>query len=416
MNKQTRWRLGIVAIVGVATMASMSLAAAPADLRAEAERLEQTQALLLEAADQLDALEADLAAAVQTIEDRDAEIAVLLARIEELEAQLPSPSPSPSPQPTCTGVQVAAGANLVTVANAQPAGTTFCLAAGTFNIGATPVTAQNGDVFQGTSRFATFIDGNDTAQHLIVPASGAAYTVRELDASGAQGDPACHPACGRAFRSGAGVVLESVECHDNSNQCVGGGGSATLRDVHCFENSEEYSWRDAESGACVKVVRGGSLLVEDSLIEGNNWNGLWCDFCDGNDSSFVVRDSIIRDNGYKGLSYEVSGANGAFGLIENNVITGNGWRYAINGTPNNRPAGITCNDCRDLEIRFNIFGNQALDGLGQRRAVSLLDTDRAEPQYGYQGLPGVFIHDNDLNGDVIVGCSLSGVTCSGNTP
>ena len=325
-------------------------------------------------------------------------------------------TPAPPPPPPCEGVDVPAGASLPAAASAQPAGTTFCLTAGTYNIGSTPVTAQNGDVFQGAGRNATFIDGNDVAEHLIVPASGAVYTVRLLSASGAQGDALCHPDCGRAFKSGAGVVAESIECYDNSNQCFGGGGDVTMHDVHCYGNSEEYSWRESESGACAKVVRGGSLLVDQgSVIEGNNWNGLWCDFCDGADSSFVVRDSIIRNNGYKGISYEVSGANAAFGLVENNEITGNWWRYAINGTPNNRPAGVTCNDCRDLEIRGNTFGGTALDGLGQRRAVSLIDSSRADTAYGYSGLPGVFIHDNDLNGDVIVGCSLPGVTCSNNS-
>jgi hypothetical protein len=154
------------------------------------------------------------------------------------------------------------------------------------------------------------------------------------------------------------------------------------------------------------------VLVEGSRIHDNPWNGLWCDFCDT--SSFIVRNSKIVRNGMKGISYEVSGANGAFALITGNTITGNGWFYPDSGKPKNNPAGIVCNDCRDLEVRGNTFGGTQVAGDGRRGAVRLIDTSRADTAYGYAGLPGVVIADNTLAGDVIVGCGLPGVTCSGN--
>jgi hypothetical protein len=65
-----------------------------------------------------------------------------------------STPPPPPPTGSCSGVNVAAGSNLVNIANAHPGGTTFCLAAGQYNVNGNGIPLQNNDKSSGSARWA----------------------------------------------------------------------------------------------------------------------------------------------------------------------------------------------------------------------------------------------------------------------
>lgn len=386
----------------VMVFALFALAFTPQELRDEAQRLEQTKQMLLDAADQIDTLEAALLSKDAEISDLNAQIVVLQARIKELEEQLPPPPP-----PSCQGVQVAAGANLTTVAGANPPGTTFCLAAGTYTLSAS-VVGQQGDLFLGAGRDKTFIKGNGTLQHLMTSAGGDDFEVRSLDISGAVGDFSCNPNCGRAFRVTGIITIRDVRCHHNDNQCAGsGGGGVRMFNSECDNNGwgEAFNVNSSDrSGACIKKASTNMEIVEvrDSYIHHNGWAGVWCDFCSP-DSRFLVVNNVIEDNASKGVSYEVSGGYSAndFGLVQGNTIKRNGLL-----DERTISSGITCNSCADLTIENNIFG-----GNMGNRAVGLINARRGP----WGDLANIIIRNNTLNGDTLP-CSMVGVTCSNNTP
>ena len=327
----------------------------------------------------------------------------------------PSPSPSSSPEPpACSGVAIAAGANIAGIAAQHPAGTTFCLAAGRFTIGET-IIAQQGDLFLGAGREATFLEGDGILQHLVTSSGGADARFQALDISGAVGDAACQPNCGRAFRITGTVTLVDIRCHHNMNQCAGGGGGGVIMlDSECDHNGVPPFTVDPEgpgnprSAACIKKASTGVERVEvrGSHIHHSGWAGIWCDFCEPS-TVFIVGGpaeadrNIIEDNASKGVSYEVSGGYSAadFGLVEGNTIRRNGLLDSRTVS-----AGITCNSCADLTIRRNVFGGNA-----NGRAVGLVNARRGP----WGDLANIAILDNQLNGDTVP-CSTVGVTCSGN--
>ena len=400
-------------VIAAAIVVPAILATTPDELRSEADRLGTTQDLLNDAATTIESLQAQVDALEAQVAAKDEEIAALQARIDELESQVPSPTPSPTPTPTpspspvaCTGFQVPATSNLASVALAQPAGTRFCLSAGVYVITAS-VVGQQGDVFEGAGRSATFLKGNGTVQHLMSSSGGADFEVRSLDISGAVGDAACQPNCGRAFRVSGVVTLRDIRCHDNENQCAGGGGGGVkMFDSECDHNGFGPAFTadsKTRSGACIKKASNGMEIVEvrRSFIHHNGWAGVWCDFCAPN-SVFIVAGNTITDNFSKGVSYEASGGTSSadYGLVQNNIIQRNGL-----GDTRTVSSGITCNSCADLTIENNIFGGNA-----NNRAVGLVNAGRA----AWGDLQNIIIRNNTLNGNTVP-CTTVGVTCSGNT-
>ncbi len=307
---------------------------------------------------------------------------------------------------SCVGQQVVAGSNLSTVVAAAPAGTTFCLSAGVFNVGS-QVMMKDGDALVGAGQTQTFLRG--TIANLIGAASGASWAVSALDISGAQGDAACAPNCGRAMEArGTKLTVIGVVCHDNENQCIGGGGAeVSFTDSECFANggtptapSEFVGFTATRSTSCIKRAStdGGKLTITGSNIHDNAWIGVWCDFC--HIGPTTITGNTIVGNGKAGVAYEVSGGWSATdsALISNNVIQGNGLApYA------NAHAAITCNSCAELSITGNTFG-----GNGDQGAVYFQDAKRGP----WGPLYGISVADNVLNGDMLI-CP-AGVTCSGN--
>jgi hypothetical protein len=313
-------------------------------------------------------------------------------------------------------VDVPASRSLKRVMASRPAGTTFCLSAGTFEVIA-PIETQRGDRVIGAGRNATFIDGTGLPQKAegIFLTDSINYFAR-LDIFGAPTPKAgsgvyCDGKsnCGKAFSiRGSSLTLRSVDCHDNGGNCIGGGGSAniTARGLNCWKNGNAYSMTlEFRFAACIKRVagydKGNDTIVVDSYIHDNPWVGLWCDHCTY--GLFDVEDSRLVHNGANGIQWEMSGGwtSDDRAIVRNNVIRRNNYLEEASFR-----GGVGVSTANDILVSGNSFGQNEIAG------VNVIYTgSRDAPQPNSRG---VTIQNNEMNSDDIRGCGLDGVMCKNN--
>ncbi|HEV3485327.1 MAG TPA: right-handed parallel beta-helix repeat-containing protein [Vicinamibacterales bacterium] len=279
------------------------------------------------------------------------------------------------------------GANLVTVAKGAPAGTTFCIHAGTYTIGA-PVPVEAGDRFIGEGRDSVFVTTTVARQVFRgTPAPGA--VLEGMDISGAQASSSCKVQCGRGiFISGESVTLRNLYVHHNENTGVGGMGRGGL-----IESSElAFNGSSWLVGCCAGGVKAAAqLTVANSYAHHNIGSGVWLDVCG---TGLVVQNSTLEWNTRSGVRYEHSRDCPGLATITGNVIRNN------NTSNHNDSAGVRVNSAPNADIGFNTFGGNLRAGVsvgGTRGPVT-----------------GTVIHDNVMNGDAVRGCTLTGVTCFNN--
>jgi hypothetical protein len=315
----------------------------------------------------------------------------------------------------CDGVHVTDGSSLRSTMAAHPAGTTYCLGAGTFRV-RSPIVTQRGDRLIGAGRDSTFIDGRrmDRTAEAIFVVEHRSYFAR-LEISGARTPRAgsgrfCKPEpnCGRAFKySGSRLAIRSVDCHNNGNNCIGGGGPArvVVHRLDCWANGNRYSMTpEFRSAACIKIdyvnEPGNHLKITNSHIHDNRWVGLWCDFCGY--GLFDVEDNRIIHNGATGLQWEMSGGWSPTdrAVVTDNVIRRNNYRIVPGA------GGLAIETANDIIVSGNRFRRNVNWGV----RISY-DESRDPPQPDSRG---VVVTDNVMRGDAVVGCELAGVACSGN--
>jgi hypothetical protein len=149
------------------------------------------------------------------------------------------------------------------------------------------------------------------------------------------------------------------------------------------------------SAAGIKSVN--SLTVLNSNVHDNLWSGIWCDgiqgyLCGG----MQVKGSTLTRNGKVGIHYEASTGPGVFA---NNRIFDNG-----KNTNAPKRAGIIIYASQNIQIYGNTFGNNSTNAINVGE-----DTRTWSPR-----LSNISIHDNTMNGNTIIGCSLGPVTCTNN--
>jgi hypothetical protein len=295
---------------------------------------------------------------------------------------------SPATASHCTGLEVFEGANLVTVAKGAPAGTTFCIHAGTYTIAGTPIPVQAGDRFIGEGRHSVFVTTTLAKQVFKgTPAPGA--LIEGMDISGAQESSSCKVQCGRGiFISGDNVTLRDLYVHHNENT-----GAAGMQAGSVVENSEfAFNGSPALVGCCAAGLKvAAQVTVANTHVHHNTGNGVWMDVCG---KGLVVKGSTIESNTRSGVRYEHARSCEGLATIVGNVIRNN------NTSNHNDSAGVRVNSAPNADIGFNTFGGNLRAGVsvgGTRGPVT-----------------GTVIHDNVMNGDAVKGCSITGVTCFNN--
>ncbi len=326
------------------------------------------------------------------------------------------PNPVNEAAEPCVGVNVPATADLATIMGSNPAGTTYCLEAGTFKVTST-IKTESGDRVIGAGRDATFIDGtglSPTAPGIFITTDNNYFAnlgIFGAPTPAAGGPIYCTPYksdCGIAFfLMGSPLTVQSVDCHDNGGNCIGGGGSAniTVNDLNCWNNGNAYSMTsEFLYAACIKRVAiyepGGNTTVTNSYIHDNPWVGLWCDYC--THGLFDAENNRFVHNGLAGIEWEMSGGwtSDDHAIIKNNVFQNNNYLgFSYSG-------GMHVSTANDITIESNTFQGNSIGG------INIICTgSRNPPQPDSRG---VVVQSNTMNGDSVVGCSLTGVTCTNN--
>ncbi len=303
-------------------------------------------------------------------------------------------APSAEAATSCSGKNVYPSQNLATVAANSPAGTTFCVHDGTYWV-SSPVKVENKDRFIGVYTDSTRpeVKTDKAPQVFQVNATGA--VIDGLKISGAVGGNSCEPGCGQGIRGGDYLTVRNAWITGNKNNGIGGAGPGLLVENSTVDRNGSYSFTILDGGkssaAGIKSSQ-SPLTVRNSRITDNYWSGVWCD---GDCDKLTVEGSTLTGNGKAGIQDEISAGPA---LIRNNTIKGNG---VLAGAQHH--VGLLISNSANVDAYGNTFGNNVDEG------VRIVNYSSRTPQ-----VSNVRIHDNTMNGDTIVGCGISGVTCFSN--
>jgi hypothetical protein len=293
---------------------------------------------------------------------------------------------------SCTGKQVYPGANLASVAAGTPSGTTFCVHDGTYSVSQSiPVT--DGDRFIGVYQDSTRPIVKTTSARIIFNASGSNRAlIQDLSIEGAVGDKSCQPNCGRGISGGANLTVANVRATLNKNQGIGGTGAGLLVKNSEIDHNGSSAFAQQTNGETAAGIKSANPMnIQNSYIHDNYWAGVWCD---DNCGTMRVQGSRLINNGKAGIHTEISVGPQ---VISGNTIKGNGhfesWSLE---------AGLLINSVRDVDVYNNVMGNNLDHG------IRVVEDSR------WPVTSGVSIHDNTMNGDLLGGCFLSGVSCHNN--
>ena len=318
---------------------------------------------------------------------------------------------SVSSQQSPAGIAILPGQSIQAAVDANPAGTTFILKAGTHV--RQQVTPKDGNVFRGEA--GTVLDGQNATQFAFKGHNGARWindvTIRNLTitkyAPPAQngaiwgGDDQSASTTGWtldsldvSYSTNLGVrignrmrVLRS-KLHHNSSINIGGVGRAVLVDgiESSYGNNGCPNNPGFESGGS-KFVKTDSLVVRNSFFHHNCGVGLWLDI---NNIRYVLDNNVVEDNVREGICIEVSFG----GVIRNNSVSRNGWPtdpYRPNGWL--WDAGIGIHASPDVEVYGNTLTEnfQGIVAIQQPRNVST--GDPYAPPGGFL-VQNLYVHDN----------------------
>ena len=307
------------------------------------------------------------------------------------------------PQAGCTGVDVSSGQNLVQVAAAHPAGTTFCIHAGTYSV-SNRIVVESNDKFIGDSRTGVVI-ATTQADVIFYANNTEGVLIQGMTITGAQGASSCVPNCGKGIWPGRATTVRDVRLHHNENHAIGGGKAGLLVENVEIDHNGSPTLTGNSSGG-IKSVFG--YTITDSYIHDNTGPGVWCDVgCQsepGYAGGFRVLNNTITNNTRSGVRAEIMGNEGA-SLIQGNQITGNNIEQLVGGQ-----GGISIVSAMNVTVDGNVFGNN-----GRGRGVDIHDDSRPFD------ISGTVIKNNELNGDLILTCGEPDgaggtVACSNNTP
>ena len=334
----------------------------------------------------------------------------------------PSPSPSPSPAPGCNGIQVAAGADLRAVMDAVTTPATFCLAAGTYELGANSLHFDGGDVIVGQP--VTFGPTGEVIAPTKIHGTATTGVIQALTGQNTLTldglDICCSPSLtgdnttGRGINGNAGKLVNATvlnsRIHGNGSEGIGGVGQGLIVD------HSEIDHNGSGNGgidAGIKTVHYAE--IRNSYIHDNDPQGMWWD-CDA--PGGIVENSTVEANARAGVEVEISSGDansrrplppwGSYGFtIRNNYVEGN-------NTSNTAPyAGIYVTS----SMNVNVDGNTVINNTGQN--IRVQNDSRAGQ--GHNGCSSGFFSANDVaqNNQYgpldITDCTLAGVTCSNST-
>jgi len=322
--------------------------------------------------------------------------------------QPPPPPPPPPSTPLPSGTPIFPGQSIQALVNANPAGTTFILKAGTH--ARQSVIPKSGDRFIGET--GAVLDGQGVAPYAFAK-GGAPYptnvTIRSLkitnyvppmqtgtiDAGGyapSEGttgwiidnnEIAYNGEYG--VRIGNSTQVTNNKIHHNKRLNVAGSGNNTLiaSNEIAFGNYLNAFNSNFEAGG-TKFAQTDGLVLRANYVHDNTGVGF---HMDENNINTVIDGNRIDHNGSEGIAIEISYKT----TISNNTVTNNGWFDPRNRYTFIWNAGIGIHASPNVEVYGNtVSGNYAgIVAIDQNRS-----TDVAK--YGAHVTQNLYVHNNTI--------------------
>lgn len=320
--------------------------------------------------------------------------------------ETPTVSPPVSPPVVVGGVPVYPSDNIQAKVNANPAGTTFLLKAGTYS--AQTVVPKSGDIFRGDA--GAVMDGGNSAQYAFwAGCCGPAYpnnvrihniviqnynspdhfgAVRVADNSpSAGGTDWMIDSCEIRYNARVGIrvgtrtqVINSYIHHNGEVGLTGAGDNILVSGneiaYNNYQDKFDWTWN---TGGGSKFVQTNGLVVRNNYSHNNEGPGFWTDL---NNINTTYDNNRIQDNADAGIFHEISYA----AVMSNNIISRNGlktgrWLYG---------AGIVVSASPDVEV----YGNTLTGNYSGIVGIQQVRTEAA--QYGPHFLNNLYVHDNNV--------------------
>lgn len=308
----------------------------------------------------------------------------------------------PQPDITCpaTAVNISPGQDIPSIVAAHPAGTSFCVLAGTYSP-TSPINlktnqkliGQYGAIIDGTNVRMTYDIGSTsivrgwncggdcsgaTVQNLFLRnlTSGSCIGVYSTGSDNWTIDHNEVSGCSFGINVGinSGAQITNNFMHHNvgdGSPHAGGYGSYQGRNMLFSHNQIAYNGHEQK----VSVTQ--NVTFRDNWVHHND-NGIWYD---GDNLGSLIEGNVVEDNSGEGIFYEVSGA----GIIRDNLVSRNG------------SSGIFISTSRDVQIS----GNTLEDNF--RGVNFFVNCDIVgPPDFPYPGSIGLDLRDNYAHDNTIL--------------
>jgi hypothetical protein len=286
------------------------------------------------------------------------------------------------------------------VVSASAAGSTFCLASGTYDLAQT-VSVKSGDAFVGSASNRPVIDvgaantGFDALHAANVVFENLAIENAQTTTKQLTGACNCRPTQGLGIIAAMGIEVFNVLFQGNQGDGMRypGDTSPTYLIVgsQFIDNGSQPLVGDSSGG--FKSTGFGTIL--NSFFANNIGQGIWCDVgCTG--GTWTVEGNWVIYNTQGGIRYEIADGGAQ---IEGNAVKDNAGL-----------GGIQIVSSGNATVEYNdAEGNQPGD-IGV--ASSNERGNRNNPNLGVREDDVV---ENNLTATPVGGCDQSGVTCTANT-
>jgi hypothetical protein len=327
----------------------------------------------------------------------------------------------------CTGQQIRPGENIAAVVNGDSTARTWCIQDGEDYTITSPIDAQTNEKFIGVYSDGSRPGIKTTTAKFIFDMSGTSGGYFEgLSISGAQYDNSVTTRAANQGKGigngGSGIRVWNVRAHHNENQGIGG----TNPDLRVYyseiDNNGSHEAAADNTGAdtipgdqpvsAAGIKSANSMYIYNSYVHDNYWSGVWCDeHCTEATTAFEVHDTAFVNNGKAGIHYEITEGPAVFeGNTLNKNGTGSMWTDANASKYSQTPkAGIIVSGSQNADIYSNFFATIS-NGSNQGNASEI-----KRDANNRLTLSAISVHDNTLGGDTLVGCTLTGVSCTNNS-
>jgi hypothetical protein len=299
---------------------------------------------------------------------------------------------------------------------------TFCLAAGTYELGANSLHFDSGDVIVGQP--VTFGPKGEVTAPTAIHGTATTGVIQALPGQNTLTldslDICCSPfltgdnTSGRGINGNGGTLVNltvlNSRIHGNKSNGIAGVGQGLIVN-HSEIDHNGTSIDGIDAG--IKTIYYAE--VRNSYFHDNAANGMWWD-CDA--PGGIIEDSRIEGNAASGVFIEISSGDsgspralppwGSYGFtVRNNHVEGN------NYTNTGAHAGILV----ESSMNANVDGNTTIHNM--RFEIHVLNDSRAGR--GHNGCSSGFFSANDVvqNNQYgpldIADCTLAGVTCTNKT-